>query len=170
MSSRCLMDTIPIFLLFLTAIFAFVHKLYSSFNCASNLPTFLSSFQPQQLPWKGTHSAKHCPIANKYSLNGSFWYALILIQSINNCGFEPDKIIRNNIHAKARMFNTRSPISRGSKAKKFTMRSWQHCCSWLSWMKIYKTDAAVISVSSCFRVSCARYARRGDRRMRRTQE
>jgi hypothetical protein len=117
------MNTIPIFLLHFTAIFAFVDKIYSSFKCAkqlTNLPFFLSITTIALERNSQCKALSHC---NKYSLDGSFWYALIMIQYINNCGFEPDKINGNNIDAKARMLNTRSPISRGSKTKKLTMRS-----------------------------------------------
>ena len=70
------------------------------------------------------HYAKLCSIMNKDSLDGYFQHTLAALShahSTNYCCLELDDVIRDNKHATSMMLDTRSTISRGLKAKNFTI-------------------------------------------------
>ena len=83
------------------------------------------------------HYAKLCSIMNKDSLDGYFQHTLAALShahSTNYCCLELDDVIRDNKHAVTMMLDTRSTISRGSKAKNFTITSRHHCCLIFCWL------------------------------------
>ena len=103
---------------------------------APNISCFISLYHNNGLAQK-THCAELCSIANKDNLDGFFRKSLAVLShshSINNCCLELDNVIRDNKHAATMMLDTRSTISRGSKAKNFTITSKHLCCLIFCWL------------------------------------
>jgi hypothetical protein len=115
---------VPLTLKHYCHIYRLIIQLYDLCN-APNKSCFISLNHNNGLAQKA-HCVALYSIANKDSLDSFFQNTLAALShahSINYCCLELDNVIRDNKHAASIMLDTRSTISRGSKAKNFTITS-----------------------------------------------